>query len=95
MVQSTHLVSEGLAWPLMGYVPPSRSLYLVLCVLRSGSLQSLFSKFLLGPGCLVLFIIHRWEVEEEWRCRERSSFLGKVGCRGFKEEVTFAFYPER
>lgn len=95
VVRSTPLVSEGLAWPLMGCVPSSGSLYLVFCVLRSGSLQSLFSKYLVGPWCLVLFIIHMWEVEEEWGCRERSSFLGKVGHRGFKEEVTFALHPER
>lgn len=95
VVQSTHLVSEGLAWPVMGCVPASRSLNLVFCVLRLGSLQSLFSKFLVGPWCPPLFIIHLWEVEEGRRCRERSSFLEKVGGRGFKEEVAFALYPER
>lgn len=43
-----------------------------------------------GAFCPVPFIIPQWEVEEECRCRERSSFLDKVGHMGFKEEVTFA-----
>lgn len=58
VVQSTRLVSEGLAWPVMGCVPARSSLDLVFCVLRSGSLQSLLSKFLVGPWCLPLFITH-------------------------------------
>lgn len=91
--QSTRLVSEGLAWPLMGCVPSSQSLYLVFCALRSGSLQSLFSKFLVGPWCLVLFIIHTWEVEEEWRCRERSSFLGKGGVQRLQRGGDICFAP--
>lgn len=70
--------------------------YLVFYLLRSsGSLQSLFSKFLVGPWCLVLFIIHTWEVREEWRGRERSSSLEKVRRRAFRGEVIFALYPER
>jgi hypothetical protein len=67
----------------------------VFSIPRLGSLQSLFSKFLVDPQCLVLFIIHTWEVEEEWGCREKSNFLEKVGRRGFKEEVTFALHPEK
>lgn len=47
----------------------------------------------LMPGAV--YRSHLYEVEEGCRCRERSSSLDKVGCRGSKEEVTFDLYPER
>lgn len=81
----------------MGCVPARRSLDLVFCVLRLGSLQSLLSKFLAG-GALVPAAVYHSLIGGgggEWRCRERSSFLEKVWGRGFKEEVAFALHPER
>lgn len=51
-------MSEGLAWPVMGCVPARRSLDLVFCVLRLGSLQSLLSKFLAGGALVPAAVYH-------------------------------------